>query len=443
MISRTDSAAFLLRSELHAVVTAPALEAVNSLNEVIGRFPDAISFAPGAPHPKFFDTLDVGGFLDRYVDHVRQKEKLTEVQVRRRIYQYGPSRGLINDLVATVLQRDMGISVPAKSIVMTVGAQEAMLLTLRALCAGRDDLLAVVTPCYVGIIGAARFLDMELVPVSEGEQGVDLAQLGRVCGDARAAGKRIRALYVAPDCSNPSGTVMELSCRLGLLELANREDFFVLEDSTYGFTMDPQQQLPSLKALDRANRVIYLSTFSKTCLPGTRVGYVIADQAVLDGDDRRLLADEIASLKTMSTVNTSPICQAIIGGMLLASDCSLVRLAAGKSAGYQENLARLLTGLEREIGSGGGVSWNKPAGGFFLRMRLPVIVDRDLLDISARRFGVLWTPMVDFYPGQAQSSELRLSCSYLDPAQIDEGVRRLAAFVNHVRSENLITAGGR
>jgi (S)-3,5-dihydroxyphenylglycine transaminase len=69
-------------------------------------------------------------------------------------------------------------------------------------------------------------------------------------------------------------------------------------------------------------------------------------------------------------------------------------------------------------------------------MRLPVVVDDQLLELSARQFGVLWTPMFNFYPHKVQSNELRLSCSYLDPEQIDEGVCRLASFVDHIRHEH-------
>ena len=86
---------------------------------------------------------------------------------------------------------------------ITVGAQEAMLLVLRALRAGPNDVLAVVTPCFVGIVGAARWLNMQIVAIDEGTTGIDLDQLRTACQTARAEGRRIRAVYVAPDFANP------------------------------------------------------------------------------------------------------------------------------------------------------------------------------------------------------------------------------------------------
>jgi (S)-3,5-dihydroxyphenylglycine transaminase len=178
--------------------------------------------------------------------------------------------------------------------------------------------------------------------------------------------------------------------------------------------------------------VIYLGTFSKVCLPGTRVGFVVADQPVVGAANGRLLADDLAALKTMVTVNTSPICQAIIGGILLDHGGSLKDVAAAKASVYQQNLQCLLTALGHHIECRDGVSWNVPLGGFFVRMRLPVIVDDALVEISAREFGVLWMPMVHFYLGGVSSNELRLSCSYLTPSQIDEGAGRLGAFVDYI-----------
>ncbi|MGJ5178863.1 PLP-dependent aminotransferase family protein [Bradyrhizobium oligotrophicum] len=405
---------------------------MNFLNEVIDRFPDAISFAPGAPHPQFFDELDVSYYIDRYAGYVAQEMSLTPAQVRRRLYQYGPSRGQICGLVARALSVDEGIAVADREMVITVGAQEAMLLILRALKTSSCDLLAAVVPCFVGIVGAARLLDMEMRSIDEGVGGIDLSQLREACQSARDSGRRIRAVYVAPDFANPSGTLMDLPSREALLELAAIEDFYILEDSTYGFT-SVETYLPSLKKLDRKHRVIYIGTFSKVCLPGVRVGFVVADQPVTGAAKGRILADELSALKTMVTVNTSPICQAIVGGIIVENGGSLRRVISEKTPIYRRNLKLMLDALTCYVQGGDDVVWNRPLGGFFIRLRLPVVVDEALVELSASEFGVLWTPMKHFYIDKSCSYELRLSCSYLTPEQIEEGVRRLALFIKHAR----------
>lgn len=418
--------------DLHAGLQDEVLGSVSFLNEVMRRYPDAISFAPGAPHPSFYNDLDISKYIDIFLEYQASRGRAPDAALRA-LYEYGPSGGLINDLVAEALARDLGVPASPEAITITVGAQEAMLLALRALCRSERDLLAVVEPCYVGLVGAARLLGIPVVAVPEGDHGVDCDRLEARCRSARSAGRRVKALYIAPDHANPSGTVTDQATRIRLLELAERHDLILLEDTAYGFTTAPERGITPLKALDTAGRVVCIGTFAKVCLPGARVGYVLADQTVRAPDgSTRTLARELARLKNMVTVNTSPICQALVGGMLVEAGGSLAELARRKSALYQRNLDLLLDALDRRLppdARGSEIGWNRPAGGFFVRVRVPVPADEALLERCATLHGVLWTPMSHFYLGPGGERELRLSCSYLDPAQIEEGVARLAAFL--------------
>lgn len=434
----------LKQTDLHPALGEPELDSVRFLNEIMKRYPEAISFAPGAPHTAHLDDLDIGALLDTFRAHLRERRGLGPAAADRLLLEYGPSRGVINDLVAGALRLDHGIDVPDDAVVVTVGAQEAMVLVLRALFASAGDLLAVVNPCYVGMTGAARLLDIPLVPVDEadppgtadgngGDGMPDLDRLERACRDARASGRRVRALYVAPDFSNPSGVRLDLATRHRLLRLADQEDFFLLEDMAYGFTADPADELPTLKSMDEHGRVVCIGTFAKICLPGARVGFVVADQPVRGADGTtRPLADHLAALKGMVTVNTSPICQAVVGGMLLTAGGSMAAIGRERAATYRRNLALLLRALDEHVAPALGpeppVTWNRPAGGFFVRCRLPVRADTALLDTCAAEHGVLWTPMSAFHVGPGGDREIRLSCSYLDPDEIGEGAARLAGF---------------
>jgi (S)-3,5-dihydroxyphenylglycine transaminase len=301
---------------------------------------------------------------------------------------------------------------------------------LRGLFGSRDDVLLVASPCYVGITGAARLLDIDVVPVPEGETGVDPGTVAAVARRVRDTGRRPRALYLVPDFANPSGRCLDLGTRHRLLEVAASEDLLILEDDPYGlFGLDDEPR-PRLKSLDRDRRVIYLGSFAKSCFPGPRVGYLVADQVVVDGAGRHtLLAEELSTVKSMLTVNTSPIAQAVIGGILVESDCSLRAANREKIAFYRGNLRQLLGALDLHLGGTAGVRWNVPAGGFFAMLDVPFDVDEKLLETSAAEYGVLWTPMSFFYPDGGGGRSIRLSCSWLDPAAVDEGVRRLARLV--------------
>ncbi len=421
----------LRAADLHDSLQDPVLGAIGFLNEVMARHPDAISFAPGAPHPDFVRGLDLRDLTDRFLAHLRTAHGLDTSRAERVLYEYGPAQGLINDLVAEALRTDQGIHVAPDDIVITVGAQEAMFLTLRALYRDSEGVLAVADPCFPGIVGAARLLDIPVTDVREGHAGLDVDHLAARCRQGRAEGRRVRACYVAPDFSNPGGARMPLAARQALLDLADREDLLLVEDNAYAFTAAEDDTLPGLKALDARRRVVHLGTFAKVGFPGARVGYAVADQRVGRAGGDRSLARELADLKTMVTVNTSPLAQAVVGGLLLEHGRSLRALARRKAERYRSNLAHLTGALERHLPPGTlpGVSWHRPAGGFFTRVDLPVPADHALLEVSADRYGVLWTPMRQFSLTDRGDRQIRLSCSYLEPDRIETGVRRLAAFL--------------
>jgi (S)-3,5-dihydroxyphenylglycine transaminase len=418
---------------LHGSLDSPGAESMNFLNEVAQHFPAAVSFAAGRPYEGFFDVAAVHRYLDRYRRHLSAELGGDEVRVRRTLLQYGRTKGIIHQLVARNLAVDEGIAVDPEAIVVTVGCQEALYLTLRALRAGPQDVLLMVRPSYVGAFGAAGLVDMPVLPVRASPAGIDLDDLVRVVDGARASGLRPRACYLIPDFANPSGVTLDRGTRERLLELASERDFLLLEDNPYGLFHGEAEQPPTLKSLDRDRRVVYLGSFAKTGLPGARVGYVVADQLVdRPHGGRELFADQLAKIKSMLTVNTSPIAQAVIGGKLLEHDCSLRAANSRERATYQANLAHLLAGLAARFprGTRPEVSWNTPAGGFFLVLTLPFAASDDLLERSARRHGVLWTPMHHFYADGQARPEIRLSFSHLTPAEIATGLDRLAAFVD-------------
>lgn len=429
---RVGGGAVLRMADLHPGVADPVMDTMNFLNEVTLNYPEAISFAPGRPYEGFFDIEQIFADLRRFLDHLAAQGR-SPAEVRRAVFQYGPSAGLIREFVADSLRVDEGIDVSAESIVVTVGCQEAMFLSLRALMSGPDDVLMVSSPCYVGITGAARLLDAEVVAVEEQEGGLSCADLEAAILAERVRGRRPRAVYVVPDHSNPSGVTMPLKTRHELLELADRLDVLILEDSPYRL-VSPGAQVPTLKSLDRGRRVIHLGSYAKSLFPGARVGYAVADQPVLRADGTTgLLADELAKIKSMITVNTSAVSQAAVAGALLASGGHVSKLNAETAAHYGDTMRFTLRGLEREFPAERrarlGVSWNAPSGGFFLTLQVAFRADNDALGRAAQNFGVIWTPMSYFHPKGGGDRTIRLSTSYVTHADVEEGLRRLADFI--------------
>lgn len=423
----------LVASTLHGSLVDPALESMNFLNEVASRYPAAISFASGRPCEQFFDVGLIHTYLDVFCEYLTTQRGYSEAMLNQTLFQYGRTKGIIHELVARYLMTDEGITADPEAIVVTVGFQEAMFAVLRALRADERDVLLAAWPSYVGLTGAARLADLPVWPVRTGPDGVDLDDLVAQADRARQAGLRARACYVMPDFANPSGVSMSVPTRQRLLEVAGREQLLLIEDNPYG-TFHAGPHLPTLKALDTSRQVVYIGSFAKVGFPGARVGFAVADQLV--GDDRgsvSLFADYLSMIKSMITVNTSAVAQAVIGGKLLASDFSLAKANERETATYLANMAQLLDGLGRRFPAVSDprrqVSWNTPNGGFFAVVTLPFPADDDLMEYSARAHGVLWTPMTHFYGGSGGAHQARLACSQLTSQEIDTGLDRFAALV--------------
>ncbi|MEW2468006.1 PLP-dependent aminotransferase family protein [Streptomyces sp. NPDC046994] len=423
--------------DLHASLSDPVLGSMTLLNEIAGRFPQAVSFAAGRPFEEFYDPSRLHRDLERFCTYLEVERGHTPEQVRTALFQYGHTKGLLTDLLVRHLAVDEGMGVLPESVVVTTGCQEAMILILRALRTGPEDVILAPAPTYVGFLGAARLMEMPVLPVAEGAGGIDVDDLVTQVRRARERGLRPRACYVVPDFANPSGLSMSLADRERLLDVAEREEFLLIEDNPYSLFNADGRRLPSLKSLDTTRRVVYVGSFAKTAFPGARVGYLVADQIVAGGQgpgEGQFLADQLAKLKSMLTLNTSTISQAVIGGTLLANDCSMARATEREAGVYRDNLAAVLAGLDRHFpapsdGSIPQVTWNVPGGGMFVVVTLPFEAEDMMLEYSASRFGVLWTPMRHFYSDGGGAHRIRLSFSVLTPALIDEGLARLSALV--------------
>lgn len=409
----------------------PLLEVMNFLNEVVLRYPGAVSFAPGRPSESHFDVEGSLGKARVYVDHRAATAGLDARAVWNDLGQYNKTNGIINDLVARQIANDEAIRAEPSSVVVTCGCQEGMVILLIGLFDPATDALLVSDPSYIGIPGLARMMGIPLVPVPTGEQGLDPADVARAVEQVRRSGRRPRALYDVPDFNNPLGTRMPLARRRALLELARAEDLLVFEDNPYGMFSYDGDPLPTLKSLDEHGVVIYMGSFSKTLFPGLRVGFLVADQTVVTADGRRVpLASELSKVKSLTTVTSPPLNQAIVGGILLENGCSLRPMMEEKLPFYRRNRDQMLASLEKHFaGFEGAVRWNRPEGGFFMTLTLPFELGEAGVQACARDYGVIVCPMPFFALSPGREREVRLSFSYVTPEQIEEGIGRFARFV--------------
>jgi GntR family transcriptional regulator/MocR family aminotransferase len=179
--------------------------------------------------------------------------------------------GELREQVARHLARTRGLDCSADEVVITSGTTHGMELALAVLKAGA---VAVEDPGYRAAVAAVRHAGRELVDVPVDCDGLDVAALGRHPG-------RVAAVYATPAHQHPLGVTMPAARRVALLAEAERRRAVVLEDdydSQFRYDVAP---LPALAALDR-RRVVYLGTASKALLPGLRLGWLVAERALVD-----------------------------------------------------------------------------------------------------------------------------------------------------------------
>ncbi|WP_460146301.1 aminotransferase class I/II-fold pyridoxal phosphate-dependent enzyme [Pseudomonas sp. H3_H08] len=139
----------------------PILNVIHLLNSIAQENPKAISLASGRPDDQQCDLSLIDRGLARYKHHVAG----TEQSLATLLCQYGKTSGIINEIIATHLQMDEGITVSnPESIVVCLGFQEACTLTLLSIFEGGGVLL-VPDPVFSGVTGIAKLLGIKIVPV--------------------------------------------------------------------------------------------------------------------------------------------------------------------------------------------------------------------------------------------------------------------------------------
>jgi len=410
-------------------------DVIGFLNDTQFKFRSAISFVAGQPDENFFDIEDNIAKFDVFVDHLVTGSGEKRKTVINRIGQYNKTKGIVNDIVAEYLHNDENINIKGDNILMTAGAQEAFAIIVSTICDRENDIILVENPSYIGLSSFARIFNYNIEGVSIDDEGINIQELKNKILEINRSQKRLKLLYVIPDYQNPTGSCMPIGSRLKLLELARKYNFLIIEDSVYNSFTYAQKKNPTLKSLDKYNRVIYVGSFSKSLFPGLRLGLIAADQKVENESGVSVsLIDEMAKVKAQLTNNTSTISQAILGGVLLDLKFSLSEISKPKFESYKEKQAVMMNALHKYIGAyeddwAAGVSWNRPDGGFFVKMTVPFPVDNESVLESASQFNIIFCPMRYFYLKGGGENEIRLTFSNLSRENIEHGVKLLADYL--------------
>lgn len=372
--------------------------------------PEIISFAGGLPDPKAFPTDEVAGIT---ADVLRRDGA--------KVLQYGPTEGdpRLKAQIIAHHEREDGIKLKQDNILITVGSQQGLDLVSR-IFVDIGDVVIVGLPSYVGGLQAFAGYGARMIGVPLDDDGTRVDLVERELEKLRKMGKKPKFIYEVPDFQNPAGITMTEERRVKLLDLARRYDVLVLEDSPYRELRYEGEAVKPMYKLDKNDQVIGLYTFSKILFPGMRLGWVIADEAIIQ--------------KLVTAMQAADLCPPAFNQAIIAEFAErglLDKNIARVKVIYKDKLQLMLKSLDEFMPRLPGLRWTKPDGGLFLWVTLPEHMDTDEMFYEAVEQNVAYVVGTAFHSDGGGRNAMRLNFSYPTKEEIVEGVKRLAKVVEN------------
>ncbi|MFZ5354620.1 MAG: PLP-dependent aminotransferase family protein, partial [Bacillota bacterium] len=295
----------------------------------------------------------------------------------------------------------------AKNILMTSGSQQGLEFTGKIFI-NEGDIVICESPSYLGALNAFKAYIPKFVEIPMDEEGMLIDELEK----ALIQYPNAKFIYTIPDFQNPTGRTMNLERRKRLIELANKYEMPVVEDNPYGELRFEGEHLPSLKSLDTKGLVIHLGTFSKIFCPGLRLGWVVAEQEILQ---KYIIVKQGADLQS-STIAQREVSKYLDMYNIEEHIENLIKI-------YRVRRDLMLDTMRAEFPS--NVTFTHPQGGLFAWVTLPEGMDaKDVLKLALEE-KVAFVPGEPFYPNGGNANHCRLNYSNMPEDKIVEGIKRL------------------
>jgi 2-aminoadipate transaminase len=363
--------------------------------------PEVMSFAGGFPSADFFPMERVCEVMHDLID-----------EEGKCALQYGPTEGnleLRRYLAEKMTQE--GAPSDVDNILITNGSQQGMDLLAKVFL-NPGDVVIVEEPGYVGGLGAIANYQGDGISIPLDEEGIRTDVLVSRLRKLQMEGRSPKFAYIVPNFQNPTGICMSLARRKRMLELAKEFQFVIIEDNPYGEIRFEGEPIQSIKSMDTEGRVIYLGSFSKTFLPGIRVGWMVGQECLIQ---------KIACAKQATDLCSNSLGQRM-AHRFAASGYIELHIASLISR-YKAKRDIMLSCMDKHFPE--GVSWTQPEGGFFIWVTLPKGMNaRDLL-LKAIKRNVAFVDGAGFFVNGNGVNTARFAFSEASPEKIMRGIEVL------------------
>ena len=360
--------------------------------------PDVISFAGGLPNRDLFPA-----------DEIRDATNRVFSIHGRDIFQYSNSEGYLKlrEYISERYRQKKKLDIPVENILVTSGSQQGLDLLGKILINDGDSLI-MEEPGYLGAIQAFSIYQPKFLTIPISRNEMDIGKLRAVMSSEKP-----KLMYLVPNFQNPTGMSYTQENRNAVAELLQGTRTLLIEDDPYGELRFEGEAKRSFKEL-LPDTTVLLGSFSKTIVPGFRLGWIAAPERVME---KLIIAKQAADL------HTSHFTQAIIYQYLMDNDVddhiSKIRTA------YGNQCRAMLSSIGKHFPP--SVSHTRPEGGMFVWAELPQgAVALDLFEIAVRD-RVIFVPGDPFYVNKTRTRTMRLNFSCVDEGTIELGISRLGA----------------
>ncbi|HVI45609.1 MAG TPA: PLP-dependent aminotransferase family protein [Chitinophaga sp.] len=290
-------------------------------------------------------------------------------------------------------------TVSPDDILITNGAMEAAALCLRAV-AKAGDTIAIESPTFFGLLQAIENLGMKALEIpTDPVTGISLEKL-----EDAFRRKKVTACLFVPNYNNPLGSCMPGQHKKELARLIEKYQVPLIEDDVYGELYFSPDRPSTIKSFDRADLVLYCSSFSKFIAPGLRVGWIISHR----------YRERLNELKFLSSVGTSLLTQLVINKYLDNQRPDLHLRLLRQQLSTQR--MQLIQAVKEYFPA--GTRLTRPDGGISIWVELPGKMDTWELYRRALEKQISFTPGGLFSSQHKYGNCLRLS--YANPWNEDQ-----------------------
>ncbi len=374
--------------------------AIRELFKLLGK-PGIISFAGGFPDPALFDAEGIRIATDAVLTNNPGP-----------VLQYGATEGwgpLREGLSG--FMKNKGVTVAPDGLIVTTGSQQALDLIGKTMISPGDKVI-VEAPTFLATIQCFRLYGADIYGAPIDADGVQVDKLEKMIDELKP-----KLVYLVPSFGNPSGAMLSLERRKRILEIAARTKTLIVEDDPYCELFFDKAPPPSMLALSdqvpgSREWIAHCGSFSKILSPSLRVGWLIAQPALLAN---------ATMCKQFSDAHTSNLTQATAAHYLTLGRMDTALDAVRKT--YAERARVMAACLRKELGN--AIEFNQPQGGMFFWAKLTE--GRNANEFAQRAIEklVAFVPGAPFFARDPDVSTLRLSFATADVAKIEEGIGRL------------------